>query len=211
MDDQRFDTLARTVVSRPSRRALARAARGALLGALLAGRGGAEAATCQRKNKPCGGDDGRCCDGLKCCNGTCRDLDRDKRNCGRCGTRCRGGTTCLNGGCFGPGICPPTPKYCDAFGDSTLCSDADTCFCTTTGAGRTVCLQDQPFCTTGLTRCRTNDDCRDGRICVDVSDCCADDPLPAGARTCLRPCPSSPMPMQATAARRAFGQGGMGR
>ncbi len=119
MDDSRFDALSRAMGAMGHRRRALRVLAGAgLLG--LAGRSEPAAAACSRKDARCGGRQGRCCTGLECCRGRCRDLQTDDRACGRCGTACDtgDGQTCRHGAC----ICADDRPVCDTFCCSAPCS-----------------------------------------------------------------------------------------
>jgi hypothetical protein len=144
-----FDSLVRNFVDSPSRRSIIH-----LLAGILAGVAGglpavdAEAA-CRGYERRCGGRAGRCCRGLSCCAGRCRDTFYNDEFCGDCETACATDAgeycevdTCVcdfglvrcAGQCCGPdqaclgqpatcGSCPAGANACDA--SPTKCASFD--------------------------------------------------------------------------------------
>jgi hypothetical protein len=166
MDGLRFDLLTRTFIT--SRRSTMRTFLGGAMGALIAFRGGEEAAAgCKKvgkkcdKNKDCcdgakckGGSNKkkgkcRCTDGLKDCDGTgtCASLAEDDANCGTCGNACAAGEACCDATCI-----DVESDRANCGGCGAACGDAEVC-----NSG--TCVP----CPPAFPRC--GDSCCDGEDC----------------------------------------------
>ena len=172
MDADRFDSLARSLTATRSRRSLTRLFGGLGLGGVLSVWGAPETRAAKRNaGEPC--IKRRQCRSRKCVG------DPGQKTCG-CSEKfaCGEGASCLHGGCFRSESC--------ATGCATgvLCGSG--CYCSATVGGVPVCFKNEPFCGEGEA-CETDDDCRTGRVCVDVS--C----VGCGQQAvCLTPCPVAP-------------------
>jgi len=129
MDQQRFDSLARSIAASPQgRRNLLRALIGGGITAATA-TSGAAGATCRRKDDSCGGGRGPCCGDLRCCNGRCRNVRTDERFCGNCETACVAADqqVCRDGGCTCPDGRPDCGGQC--CGPTCSCTTDKRCVC----------------------------------------------------------------------------------
>jgi hypothetical protein len=109
----------------------------------------------------------RCCGDsqrpeIKCCGGTCANLNEDHDHCNGCNQACPVGASCVNGGCE----CPPGQTVCDG-----RCVDL---------------LNDKKYCGSCLNVCRGTNECCQGIFCFNTEieqECC-----PAGTHlgTCRR-------------------------
>lgn len=179
MEPNRFDTLARRVATRVSRRHLSRGLIAGLTTPFLPAMAGDVGAACKRVGQQCSKNKDCCdhaeCPGNKCrcrrgfdeCAGKCFRLDSDEKHCGSCNNRCADGERCCDGVCVDLGT---DPNNCGACG--TVCAEGETCFagdcivlsggCTPgsdlcTGVGTAIC-PDNPACicsktTEGATIC----------------------------------------------------------
>lgn len=189
MDDRRFDELTRQVGELVDRRSTIKGVVGGALAALLGSVGLAEAGHRDRRRRRrrdrggregdrCGGNDGDCRRGLRCCSRRCRDIRNDPDNCGDCAVRCRGSDrVCRNGGCFI--TCSGTAGICNTSACGTDCG----CGALNQSPSVSVCKDSTERCTS-LRTCTRDSDCPFGRACVD-ENCCAN---PRERRLCLRPC-----------------------
>lgn len=145
MDNERFDALARVMVTGASRRAILRGVIGAGIAA-IAGLGPAwpepVAAKKHGKRKK------KCKNGTTKCRGRCVDLTSDVYNCGACSLQCANGQVCLNGQC-------PVPACTDTMNDRTNC-----------GACGRLC-EDGASCVGGVCKCSAQEVLCDGK-CADL-------------------------------------------
>jgi hypothetical protein len=165
--DHWLDALGRAMGATPDRRGVLRGLGGAL-GALLAGRGGEEAAaSCKKVGQSCD-KTGDCCSGAKCqggeckcksgrdeCGGKCFKLDTDENHCGACNTTCAADRTCCGGGCAN---LRRDREHCGACG--TACAAGELCLagdCVSCPPGNEIC---------GDVCCPSFRSCCDG-TCVD--------------------------------------------
>lgn len=164
MDGTRFDALTRALGV--SRRTSFRAFGGALP-ALLAARGGEQAAAgCKHVGKKC--DKSKdCCDGAKCkggkngkcrcksglddCDGDgrCESLDTDNANCGECGNACTPGQACCDAACIDV---LSDRANCGACG--VVCGEPEDCV----AGSCLLCQPTAPLC---------------GDSCCAIDNCCA--------------------------------------
>ena len=153
MDADRFDAIAKTLITHTSRRRTLGGLVGAALVAIRLTDPDEASASTSRKCKP------KCGECRKCQKGDCK-MKNGKKVCkkGKCkpqpnGTACSVGT-CQNGGC----ICP-------FVGLRGLCADAGACCTSTTG---TVCARTGGCRPDALPVC-----CKlVGATCIDSCDCC---------------------------------------
>jgi hypothetical protein len=175
MDAERFDFMTTALAGHATSR---RALLSGLLGGAVALFASAGVSEGKRKR-------GKCKRNTTRCNGKCVNTNTDEKHCGACGNRCASGEQCLNGRCFSDDTCPFAQEACPNYRNCGI-EDSD-CFCGTTTGGTSVCFQDEPFCEEPRP-CQSNNDCEQGRVCVDTSLCCADFQLPDVPRTCVLPC-----------------------
>ena len=180
MDEQRFDSLARSIGALRSRRRVLTV----LPGAVLAGRLGLPAREAAAAPKP---GDATCSRGSQCASGTCIKYGKCKKN-GKLTGKCRCGCTddsdcntadvnvCRNGACFwgcSQGtVCPEGPRV--------RCTID--CDCWPTDLGSSCMSATDINCDIA---CTTSDDCPIGQLCIDIGPTCG----PQCARKfCVNPC-----------------------
>ena len=179
MDEQRFDTLARSIGALRTRRSVLTALAAAAVAA-APGLGGREAAAALKR----GG--AKCSSGSQCASGACIQYDVCKKHgrltgkC-RCGCTtdddCPSGKTCRNGACFRD--CP-TPTDCTGGQNFVTCNREGTCYCFSTDLGPS-CVTLQVLCTENP--CDTSEDCPQGQVCMTYAPCCC-----GCEKFCTNPC-----------------------
>jgi hypothetical protein len=214
MDDNRFDSLARTLAGGTnSRRRLLRTLGGGTLAALLGRLGLEEAvAACVKSGRRCG-DGQKCCQGAKCkhgrckcvnggtpCGGTCCTVGQvcDNGICFEkevppppgCGRGCKAGDECVDGACVvRAGTCPATADHCAV--DQSLCNGASGCFCLPTLVRGDVRCVARFVPGSACGSCQSDADCaavEAGAVCVAPSG--GGCPCPIGRGICARRCPT---------------------
>lgn len=162
MDADRFDLLTRSLPRAGNRRSVLSALAAAALGGIEVRRA---TAACNRRGDPCGNGQGGCCGDLKCCGGTCRNLQKDRKNCGECGEVCgrkSGRPTCVGGECTAKlttgAVCPPESTSCAEDIVPYLCGNGCVCDIATDG---------RPFC-------GSQSSCFPANQCQEDADCFKD-------------------------------------
>ncbi len=157
MDDQHFDSLARSLASGRSRRTAVRLLAGGALGALLTALGLEEAgAACVRVGRRC--ETGRQCCTKRCVRGRCAC----PRGTTRCGRRCcPAGQTCQNGACVAACAGEDPTVTCAANGCGPKTNSCNQTVDCGTCQGDLTCQNGFCACPNGLTACSTN--------CVDTN------------------------------------------
>jgi hypothetical protein len=190
MDEQRFDTLAKSIGALRSRRRMLTALSGTALAGALGLRGREAAAAPKPANAKCSSD-------TQCASGTCIKYDTCRKNgkfTGRCrcactGTDCPTGHTCSNpsgplGACFPQcpqaGLC--NPDFTSGF---ISCGSKKRCTCLATAPTDTgpACVQGGVVCDT-VQGCTTTANCPLGQVCTDDVNACRC----GKAKMCLNPC-----------------------
>ena len=179
MDAERFDRLARTLASRPTRRRLLKAVLGfggaaatAGLRARDAGACAPQGAACSRSNPCCAG---RCSDGVcacpantAACSDACVKTQSDSANCGACGNLCAGGQVCRKGVC----ACPGQSVLCNGVCVNPRADEANCGECGVTCVASSPCTE--AICRQGTCRQvpRPNGSpCDDGDACTQTDTC----------------------------------------
>jgi hypothetical protein len=192
MDHTRFDSLAKSVATSSSRRALLAGIAAGALGFI--GLRGADARTCSPPGIVCR-------DSRTCCSGSCGQKDRFGRRYCQCtaDSQCPAArhecqvATCAGGVCStanatdgtecraGDGICQggvcenketPAPACAAATCDTFVagCADNGSCVCTAIVEGGGVCLDGETVCS-DLADCTSSADCDDNEYCI-RDTCC---------------------------------------
>ena len=191
MDEQRFDTLAKSIGALRSRRRVLTALSGAALAGAL-GLGSREAAAAIKPAAAKCSSDDQCASGTCIKYGTCKNKGNFTGKC-RCACsaqdECPPDQTCSNksgpiGACFPPcetaGVC-----NADNTADFKFCADNQRCMCLATdltGTGPS-CVQASVDCSTAQA-CNTTADCPLGQTCADYTNPCRC----GKAKMCLNPC-----------------------
>jgi hypothetical protein len=213
VDSPSFDSLARSLAARKSRRGVLGSL--AALGAGLLGVRGSDAQGTQAQcgNKICASNPGVCSDGCVCCvypngNSRCRPPGTCSPGTAVCpagevvdpvlgcipsdGASCGTGLVYSGGECIGNGLCPTGDSFCNGGpancgGQAGICGLQNTC--ATTPEGGSTCIfypSIGEVCTGGP--CSVSSDCADGYVCVPAGDspCCGH-----STGTCFQVCQDS--------------------
>jgi hypothetical protein len=186
VDEQRFDTLARSIGAIRSRRSVITALSGAAVAGVLCLGSRETAAAPKPAGAKCGSD-------TQCASGTCIQYGKCKKNgklTGKCRCACSAtdvcptAKTCSNqpneiGACFSP--CSSPGSCATGF---ARCNGRSDCACVATDIDPS-CVGRSFFCST-VNDCTTTADCPVGQVCASLGGMCACDGTKA--QLCLNPC-----------------------